>query len=52
MYGVNNELKVCEVDVKGMGIPLTRCLIEVTKLFPFDAASKIESRNILTAFYV
>ena len=26
MYGVTNELKVCEVDVKGMGIPLTRYL--------------------------
>ena len=23
MYGVTNELKVCEVDVKGMGVPLT-----------------------------
>jgi hypothetical protein len=26
MYGVTNELKVCEVDVKGMGVPLTRYL--------------------------
>ena len=24
MYGVTNELTVCEVDVKGMGVPLTR----------------------------
>jgi hypothetical protein len=26
MYGVTNELKVCEVDVKGMGVPLSRYL--------------------------
>jgi len=26
MYGVTNDLKVCEVDVKGMGVPLTRYL--------------------------
>ena len=26
MYGVTNELKVCEVDVKGMGVPFTRYL--------------------------
>jgi hypothetical protein len=26
MYGVTNDLKVCEVDVKGMGLPLTRYL--------------------------
>jgi len=26
MYGVTNELKACEVDVKGMGLPLTRYL--------------------------
>ena len=26
MYGVTNELQVCEVDVKGMGVPLTRYL--------------------------
>jgi hypothetical protein len=26
MYNVTNELKVCEVDVKGMGVPLTRYL--------------------------
>lgn len=26
MYGVTNDLKSCEVDVKGMGVPLTRYL--------------------------
>jgi hypothetical protein len=26
MYGVTKDLKVCEVDVKGMGVPLTRYL--------------------------
>jgi len=26
MYGVTDELKVCEIDVKGMGVPLTRYL--------------------------
>ena len=26
MYGVTNDLKVCEVDVKGMGVPLTHYL--------------------------
>jgi hypothetical protein len=26
MYGVTDELKVCEVDVKGMGVPLTHYL--------------------------
>ena len=26
MYGVTDELKVCEVDVKGMGVPLTKYL--------------------------
>lgn len=26
IYGVTNDLKVCEVDVKGMGAPLTRYL--------------------------
>lgn len=26
MYGVADELKVCEVDVKGMGTPLTKYL--------------------------
>lgn len=26
MYGVTNDLKVCQVDVKGMGVPLTHYL--------------------------
>ncbi len=26
MYGVTNDLKVCQIDVKGMGVPLTRYL--------------------------
>lgn len=26
MYGVTNDLKVCQVDVKGMGVPLTKYL--------------------------
>jgi hypothetical protein len=26
MYGITNDLKVCSIDVKGMGIPLTRYL--------------------------
>jgi hypothetical protein len=26
MYGVTNNLKACEVDVKGMGVPLTKYL--------------------------
>ena len=26
MYGVTNALKVCEVDVRGMGVPLTKYL--------------------------
>lgn len=26
MYDVTNQLKACEVDVKGMGVPLTRYL--------------------------
>lgn len=26
MYGVTNDLKVCNVDVKGMGVPLTHYL--------------------------
>jgi hypothetical protein len=26
MYGVTDDLKVCEIDVKGMGVPLTRYL--------------------------
>jgi hypothetical protein len=35
MYGVTNELKVCEVDVKGMGIPLTRYLKRGYKVVSF-----------------
>jgi hypothetical protein len=26
MYGVTDTLKVCQVDVKGMGVPLTKYL--------------------------
>jgi hypothetical protein len=26
MYGVTNDLKTCQVDVKGMGVPLTKYL--------------------------
>jgi hypothetical protein len=35
MYAVTNELKVCEVDVKGMGVPLTRYLKRGYKLISF-----------------
>ena len=35
MYGVTKELKVCEVDVKGMGIPLTRYLKRGYKIVSF-----------------
>ena len=35
MYGVTNELKVCEVDVKGMGVPLTRYLKRGYKIVSF-----------------
>ncbi len=35
MYGVTNELKVCEVDVKGMGVPLTRYLKRGYKIISF-----------------
>jgi hypothetical protein len=35
MYGVTNELKVCEVDVKGMGVHLTRYLKRGYKLVSF-----------------
>ena len=35
MYGVSDELKVCEVDVKGMGVPLTRYLKRGYKLISF-----------------
>ncbi len=35
MYGVTDELKVCEVDVKGMGVPLTRYLKRGYKIISF-----------------
>lgn len=35
MYGVTNDLKVCEVDVKGMGIPLTHYLKRGYKIVSF-----------------
>jgi hypothetical protein len=35
MYGVTNELKVCEVDVKGMGVPLTKYLKRGYKIVSF-----------------
>ena len=35
MYGVTNELKVCEVNVKGMGVPLTRYLKRGYKIVSF-----------------
>jgi len=35
MYGITNELKVCEVDVKGMGVPLTRYLKRGYKIVSF-----------------
>jgi hypothetical protein len=35
MYGVTKELKVCEVDVKGMGVPLTRYLKRGYKIISF-----------------
>jgi hypothetical protein len=35
MYGVTNELKVCEVDVKGMGVPLSRYLKRGYKIVSF-----------------
>ncbi|MBK7710688.1 MAG: DsrE family protein [Bacteroidales bacterium] len=35
MYGVTNDLKVCEVDVKGMGVPLTRYLKRGYKLVSY-----------------
>lgn len=35
MYGVTNDLKVCAVDVKGMGIPLTRYLKRGYKIISF-----------------
>jgi hypothetical protein len=35
MYGVTNDLKVCEVDVKGMGVPLTHYLKRGYKIISF-----------------
>jgi len=35
IYGVTNELKVCEVDVKGMGVPLTRYLKRGYKIISY-----------------
>jgi hypothetical protein len=35
MYGVTNELKVCEVDVKGMGVPLTGYLKRGYKIISY-----------------
>jgi len=35
MYGVTNDLKSCEVDVKGMGVPLTRYLKRGYKIVSF-----------------
>ena len=35
MYGVTDELRVCEVDVKGMGVPLTRYLKRNYKIISF-----------------
>jgi hypothetical protein len=35
MYDVTDKLKVCEVDVKGMGVPLTRYLKRGYKIISF-----------------
>lgn len=35
MYGVTDDLKVCEVDVKGMGVPLTKYLKRGYKVVSF-----------------
>jgi len=35
MYGVTEELKVCEVDVRGMGVPLTLYLKRGYKVISF-----------------
>lgn len=35
MYSVTNELKMCEVDVKGMGVPLTRYLKRGYKIISY-----------------
>lgn len=35
MYGVTGELKVCSVDVRGMGVPLTKYLKRGYKVITF-----------------
>jgi hypothetical protein len=35
MYGVTNDLKICEIDVKGMGVPLTHYLKRGYKIVSF-----------------
>jgi len=35
LYGVTDELKICEVDVKGMGVPLTHYLKRGYKIISF-----------------
>ena len=35
MYGVADELRICKVDVKGMGIPLTKYLKRDYKIISF-----------------
>jgi len=35
MYNVTDELKVCSIDVKGMGVPLTRYLKRGYKIISF-----------------
>lgn len=35
MYNVTNELKMCEVDVKGMGVPMTRYLKRGYKIMSY-----------------
>ena len=35
MYGVTNDLKVCEVDVRGMGVPLTKYLKRGYKIISY-----------------
>jgi hypothetical protein len=35
MYGVTDQLKVCEIDVRRMGIPLTKYLKRSYKIISF-----------------
>jgi hypothetical protein len=35
MYGVTNDLKSCQVDVKGMGVPLTKYLKRGYKIISY-----------------